>query len=105
MNYLNLGIKFYMQHPVINTLVILGLIAIGCFLWLYKKAKVLAFVGSIKAEAINSLKGKEKLEFALKWVMKQNFYKNSILKFIPAKTIEWIINTTFNKNKSVIESK
>lgn len=34
--------------------------------------------------------------------MKQNFYKNSILKFVSLKMIKWLINTIFNKNKNVI---
>ena len=96
---------FYMQNPILNTVLILGVIAVGWFLWTYRKLHVMALAGSIKAELQELLKGEEKLNFALKWVMKQNFYKNSILKFIPAKIIKWIINTVFNKNKNIIEAK
>ncbi len=105
MKYLNLVTTFYMQHPVINTLVVIGVLVLGWFLWTYRKAKVLMLVSTIKAEAVAHLKGKEKLEFALKWLMKQNFYKNSILKFVPAKIIEWLIDAVFNKNKNIIEAK
>ena len=105
MNYLNLVTGFYMQHPVINTAVIIGVLVLGWFLWTYRKTEMLLLAGTIKAEAMANLKGREKLEFALKWLMKQNFYKNSILKFIPQKVIEWLINAIFNKNKEIIEAK
>ena len=58
----------------------------------------------IKAEIENYLKGEQKLDFALKWLIKQNFYKNSLLKYIPAKIIKWLINAIFNSNKTVIEA-
>ena len=105
MKYLNLVTGFYMQHPVINTAVIIGVLALGWFLWTYRKTEMLLLAGTIKAEAMANLKGREKLEFALKWLMEQNFYKNSILKFIPQKVIEWLINAIFNKNKEIIEAK
>ena len=96
---------FYMQNPVINTLVIIGVLVLGWFLWTYRKTQVLMLASTIKAEAVAHLKGREKLEFALKWLMKQNFYKNSILKFIPQRVIEWLINAVFNKNKDIVEAK
>lgn len=105
MNYLKLATTFYMQHPIINTSVVMGILALGWFLWTYKKVQALFLIATVKAEVQKQFKGREKLEFALKWVMKQNFYKNSILKFIPHKLIKWIINIIFNKNKDVIEAK
>ncbi|ACZ09659.1 Uncharacterised protein [Sebaldella termitidis] len=105
MNYLKIATTFYMQNPILNTVLILGVIGLGWFLWTYRKTQVLMLASTIKAEAVLHLKGREKLEFALKWLMKQNFYKNSILKFIPQKVIEWLINAVFNKNKDVIEAK
>lgn len=105
MNYLNLAMTFYMQHPALNTLILTIVLVLGVFIWIYKKVYVLALIGSMKAEMRNFLKGKDKLEYALSWVMKQNFYKNSILKFIPQKLIRWIINATFNKNKEIIKTK
>ncbi len=96
---------FYMQNPILNTVIVLGVIGLGWFLWTYRKAQMLMLVSTIKAEAVENLKGKEKLEFALKWLMKQNFYKNSLLKYIPAKIIKWLINAIFNSNKIVIEAK
>ena len=101
MNYLKIATTFYMQNPVINTLVIIGVLVLGWFLWTYRKTEMLVLASTIKAEAMANLKGREKLEFALKWLMKQNFYKNSILKFIPQKVIEWLINAVFNKNKNI----
>ena len=105
MNYLKIATTFYMQNPILNTVLILGVIGLGWFLWTYRNTQVLMLASTIKAEAVLHLKGREKLEFALKWLMKQNFYKNSILKFIPQKVIEWLINAVFNKNKDVIEAK
>ena len=96
---------FYMQNPILNTVIVLGVIGLGWFLWTYRKTQLLMLASTIKAEAVANLKGREKLEFALKWLMKQNFYKNSILKFIPQKVIEWLINVVFNKNKDIVEAK
>ena len=95
---------FYMQNPILNTVLILGVIAVGWFLWTYRKLQVMALKASIKAEIENYLKGEQKLDFALKWLIKQNFYKNSLLKYIPAKIIKWLINAIFNSNKTVIEA-
>lgn len=95
---------FYMQNPILNTVLILGVIAVGWFLWTYRKLHVMALKASIKAEIENYLKGEQKLDFALKWLIKQNFYKNSLLKYIPAKIIKWLINAIFNSNKTVIEA-
>ena len=95
----------YMGNPVLNTIIIIAVLVLGWFLWTYRKLQVMALAASIKAEVKEYLVGEQKLELALNWVMKQNFYKNSILKFIPAKIIKWIINTVFKKNKSIIEAK
>ena len=96
---------FYMQNPILNTGIIVGVLILSWFLWTYRKLQVMALAASIKAEVKEYLVGEQKLEVALNWVMKQNFYKNSILKFIPAKIMKWIINTVFKKNKSIIEAK
>ncbi len=97
-------IGVYISNPVLNTGIIVGVLALGWFLWTYRKLEVLALAGSIKAELQELLKGEEKLNFALKWVMKQNFYKNSLLKFIPENIIKCIINIIFKRNKSSIEA-
>ena len=98
-------IGFYMQNPVLNTIILIVMIVAGWFLWTYRKLKVMALAASVKAEVNNYLKGEQKLDFALKWLIKQNFYKNSLLKYIPAKIIKWLINAVFNTNKDVIEPK
>ena len=105
MNYLKIVTTFYMQHPVLNTGIILGIVALFWFLWTYRKLQIIALAASVKAEVKEYLAGEQKLELALNWVMKQNFYKNSILKFVPAKVTIWIIKAVFNKNKDVIEAK
>ena len=97
-------IGFYMQNPVLNTIILIVMIVAGWFLWTYRKLKVMALAASVKAEVNNYLKGEQKLDFALKWLIKQNFYKNSLLKYIPAKIIKWLINAVFNTNKDVIEA-
>ena len=98
-------IGIYMGNPILNTIIIIAVLVLGWFLWTYRKLQVMALTASIKAEVKEYLVGEQKLELALNWVMKQNFYKNSILKFVPAKIIKWIINTVFNKNKNIIEAK
>ena len=98
-------IGVYMGNPVLNTIIIIAVLVLGWFLLTYRKLQIMALTASIKAEVKEYLVGEQKLELALNWVMKQNFYKNSILKFIPAKIIKWIINTVFNKNKNIIEAK
>ena len=98
-------IGIYMGNPVLNTIIIIAVLVLGWFLLTYRKLQIMALTASIKAEVKEYLVGEQKLELALNWVMKQNFYKNSILKFIPAKIIKWIINTVFNKNKNIIEAK
>lgn len=95
----------YVSNPILNTIIIVGVLVLGWFLWTYRKLQIMALAASIKVEVKEYLAGEQKLELALNWVMKQNFYKNSILKFVPAKIIKWIINTVFNKNKDVIEAK
>ncbi len=98
-------IGVYMSNPILNTGIIVGVLGLGWFLWTYRKLEVLALAGSIKAELQEFLKGEEKLNFALKWVMKQSFYKDTILKFIPANIIKCIINIIFKRNKGSIEAK
>ena len=98
-------IGIYMGNPVLNTIIIIAVLVLGWFLLTYRKLQIMALTASIKVEVKEYLVGEQKLELALNWVMKQNFYKNSILKFIPAKIIKWIINTVFNKNKNIIEAK
>ncbi|MCP1225677.1 hypothetical protein [Sebaldella sp. S0638] len=105
MNYLNLVTGFYMQHPYINTSIVIGLVAIGFFVYKYKKAEVLAFVASKWAEAMGGDKGVEKLNYAVDWMMRQEFYKNSVLCIIPKNWIKSLIQHVFNKNKNIIESK
>ena len=97
-------IGVYMSNPILNTGIIVGVLGLGWFLWTYRKLHVMALKASIKAEIENCLKGEQKLDFALKWLIKQNFYKNSLLKYIPAKIIKWLINVIFNSNKTVIEA-
>ena len=94
-----------MENPVLNTIIIIAVLILGWFLLTYRKLQIMALTASIKAEVKEYLVGEQKLELALNWVMKQNFYKNSILKFVPAKIIKWIINTVFKKNKNIIEAK
>ena len=105
MNFIKNLISFYTQNTLLNTVILIAAVILCWFLWTYRKLKVMALTASIKAEVKEYLVGEQKLELALNWVMKQNFYKNSILKFVPAKIIKWIINTVFNKNKNIIEAK
>ena len=98
-------IGVYMSDPIWNTIIIVGVLVLGWFLWVYRKLEVLALTGSIKAELQELLKGEEKLNFALKWVIKQNFYKNTLLKFIPENIIKSIINIIYKRNKGSIEAK
>lgn len=105
MKYLNLVTSFYMQHPIVNTVIIVGVFVLAWFIWTYRKLEAIALVSSVKAELISALKGKEKLEYALSWLKKQKFYKESILRFVPDKIFRGIINIVFRKNKTEIESK
>ena len=72
-------IGIYMGNPVLNTIIIIAVLVLGWFLWTYRKLQIMALTASIKAEVKEYLVGEQKLELALNWVMKQNFYKNSIL--------------------------
>ncbi len=105
MNFIKNIISFYMQNALLNTIILIVAAILCWFLWTYRKLKVMALAASIKAELKTYLKGSQKLEFALEWLMKQEFYKNTILKFIPEKIVKWIINTVFNANKETIEAK
>lgn len=105
MNYIKILISTYMKLPVLNTIILVLAAVLIWFIWTYRKLKVLALIASLKAEVKNYLKGEQKLNFALEWIIKQDFYKNSLLKFIPLRVIKCIINTVFTANKKVIESK
>lgn len=105
MNYIKMLISMYMKLPVLNTIILVLAGVLIWFIWTYRKLKVLALIASLKAEVKNCLKGEQKLNFALEWMIKQDFYKNSILKFIPLKVMKWLINTVFNINKKIIEAK
>ena len=102
---INAGVKFVMGNLYLNVGILVALIGLGWFLWTYRKVQALVLIATVKAEVQKHLKGEQKLDFALKWIMKQNFYKNSILKFVSLKMIKWLINTIFNKNKGAIETK
>lgn len=102
---INAGVKFVMGNLYLNVGILVALIGLGWFLWTYRKVQALVLIATVKAEVQKQLKGEQKLDFALKWIMKQNFYKNSILKFVSLKMIKWLINTIFNKNKGAIETK
>ena len=105
MNFIKNLISFYTQNTLLNTVILIAAAILCWFLWTYRKLKVMALTASIKAELKAYLKGEQKLNFALEWLMKQDFFKNTILKFIPAKIVKWVINTIFNANKETIEAK
>ena len=94
-----------MQNPILHTVFIIGILVLAWFLWTYRKLEVMAVAASIKAEAMAYLKGSQKLDFALNWLTKQSFYKNSLFRFIPVKWIKGLINIIFKFNKGTIESK
>ena len=98
-------IEFYMQNVILNTALIIGALALIWFLWTYRKLEVMALAASIKAETVAYLKGGQKLDFAINWLTKQSFYKNSLFRFIPVKWIKGLINILFKWNKDTIESK
>jgi hypothetical protein len=105
MHFIKNLISFYTQNTILNTIILIAAAILCWFLWTYRKLKVMALAASIKAELKIYLKGSQKLNFALEWLMKQEFYKNTILKFIPEKVVKWIINTVFKANKETIEAK
>lgn len=105
MNFIKNLISFYTQNTLLNTVILIAAAILCWFLWTYRKLKVMALAASIKAELKAYLKGEQKLNFALEWLIKQDFFKNTILKFIPAKIVKWVINTIFNANKETIEAK
>ena len=104
-NFIKNLISFYTQNTLLNTVIFIAAAILCWFLWTYRKLKVISLSVSIKAELKSYLKGEQKLNFALAWLMKQDFFKNTILKFIPAKIVKWVINTIFNANKETIEAK
>ena len=105
MHFIKTLISFYTQNTLLNTAILIAAIILCWFLWTYRKLKVMALAASIKAEVKTYLKGEQKLNFALEWLMKQDFFKNTILKFIPEKIVKWVINAVFNTNKETIEAK
>ena len=105
MNFIKDLISFYTQNTLLNTIILIAAAILCWFFWTYRKLQVMALAASIKAEVKTYLKGEQKLNFALEWLMKQDFFKNTILKFIPAKIVKWVINTIFNANKETIEAK
>ncbi|MCP1226398.1 hypothetical protein [Sebaldella sp. S0638] len=105
MNFIKNIISFYTQNTLLNTVILIAAAILCWVLWTYRKLKVMALAASIKAELKTYLKGEQKLNFALEWLMKQEFFKNTILKFIPAKIVKWVINTVFNTNRETIEAK
>ena len=104
MNIVKEIIGFYTQNWILNTIILIVLAGIVYFIWQYRKLKALALISSVKAEFEKTLKGSAKLDAALNWIIRQNFYKNSILRYIPLKLIKWLINTVFQKNKEQIEA-
>ena len=105
MHFIKNLISFYTQNTIQNTIILIVAAILCWFLWTYRKLKVMALAASIKAEVKTYLKGEQKLNFALEWLMKQEFYKNTILKFIPERIVKWVINTVFNTNRETIEAK
>ena len=105
MNFIKDLMSFYTQNTLLNTIILIAAAILCWFFWTYRKLQVMALAASIKAEVKTYLKGEQKLNFALEWLMKQDFFKNTILKFIPAKIVKWVINTIFNANKETIEAK
>lgn len=105
MHFMKNLISFYTQNTIQNTIILIVAAILCWFLWTYRKLKVMALAASIKAEVKTYLKGEQKLNFALEWLMKQEFYKNTILKFIPERIVKWVINTVFNTNRETIEAK
>ena len=105
MNFIKDLMSFYTQNTLLNTIILIAAAILCWFFWTYRKLQVMALAASIKAEVKTQLKGEQKLNFALEWLMKQDFFKNTILKFIPAKIVKWVINTIFNANKETIEAK
>ena len=105
MNFIKDLMSFYTQNTLLNTIILIAAAILCWFFWTYRKLQVMALAASIKAEVKTYLKGEQKLNFALEWLMKQDFFKNTILKFIPAKIVKCVINTIFNANKETIEAK
>ncbi len=74
MNFIKDLISFYTQNNLLNTIILIAAVILCWFFWTYRKLKVMALAATIKAEVKTYLKGEQKLNFALEWLMKQDFF-------------------------------
>ena len=102
MKYLNLVIDFYMQMPVINTIMIIALIAIGFFAVKYKKVKLetIVMMGKLQLQALT---GQEKFEKLVNWLLNTRLNKASILSKIPESWKRKWLQKIYDKYRSIIK--
>ena len=102
MKYLNLVIAFYMQMPVVNTIIILVLIGLGYVAIKYKKIKLetIIMMGKLQLQVIT---GQEKFDKLVNWLLDTRLNKVSILKVIPESWKRKWLQRIYNKYREIIK--
>ena len=102
MKYLNLVTGFYMQMPVINTIIIIVIIGVGFVAIKYKKVKLetIVMMGKLQLQLIT---GQEKFDKLVNWFLDTKFNNNSILKLIPESYKRKRLQKIYNKYREIIK--